>query len=42
MATPQHKNPCPGSHEIYIFGRPFFGHDIYTLSLYRPYPGVVF
>ena len=39
MATPQHKNPCPGSHEIYKFGRPFFGHDCYTLSLYGPRTG---
>ena len=22
MATPLHKNPCPGGHEIYKFGRP--------------------
>ena len=26
MATPLHKNPCPGGHEIYNFGRPFLGH----------------
>ena len=25
MATPQHKNPCPGGHEMYNSGRPFFG-----------------
>ena len=23
---PQHKNPCPGCHEIYNFGRSFLGH----------------
>ena len=33
MATPLHKNPCPGGHEIYNFGRPFRGHHYYTLSL---------
>ena len=26
MATLQHKNPCPGGHEIYNLGRPFLGH----------------
>ena len=30
---PQHKNPCPGSHEIYNFSRSFLGHYYYTLSL---------
>ena len=40
MATPLHKNPCTGGHNIYNFGRPFFGHHFYTLSLYRPYPKV--
>ena len=34
MATPQHKNPCPGGHEIYNFGRPFLGHHYYSLGLY--------
>ena len=34
MATPQHKNPCSGGHEIYKFGRPFLGHHYYTLSLF--------
>ena len=29
----QHKNPCPGGHDIYNFGRPFFCHHYYTLSL---------
>ena len=33
MATPQHKNPCPGGHEIYNFGGPFRGHHYYILSL---------
>ena len=33
MAAPQHKNPCPGIHEIYNFGRPFLGHHYYILSL---------
>ena len=33
MATPQHKNPCPGGHEIYNFGRPFLGHHYYVRSL---------
>ena len=39
MATPKHKNPCPGSHEIYKFGRPFLGQHYYTLSLYGPRTG---
>ena len=33
IAMPQHKNPCPGGHEIYNFGRIFLGHHYYTLSL---------
>ena len=33
MATPWHKNTCPGGHEIYNFGRPFLGHYTYMLSL---------
>ena len=33
MATPQHKNPCPGGHEIYNFGRPFLGYHYYILGL---------
>ena len=33
MATPKHKNPCPGGHEIYNFGRPFLGHHYYILGL---------
>ena len=40
MATPLHKNPCPGGHEIYNFGRPFLGHHYYTLSLYGLCPRV--
>ena len=30
MATPLHKNPSPGGHEIYNFGRPFLVHNYYT------------
>ena len=30
---PQHRNPCPGGHEIYNFGRPFLGHHNYIHSL---------
>ena len=26
MATPQHKNPCTGGHDIKKFGRPFLSH----------------
>ena len=33
MATPQHKNPCSGGHEIYKFGRPFLRHTNYLLIL---------
>ena len=33
MAMPWHKNPCPGGHEIYNFGRPFLGLHYYILSL---------
>ena len=33
MATPQHKNTCPGGHEIYNFGRHFLGHHNYKLTL---------
>ena len=33
MATPLQKNPCPGGHEIYNFGRPFLGHHYYLLGL---------
>ena len=31
-----HKNPCPGDHEIYNFGRTSLGHLYYTRSLYEP------
>ena len=34
LATPQHKNPCPGGHEIYKFGRPFLGHYNCIFSLF--------
>ena len=34
------KSPAPGDHEIYNYGRPFLGHNYYTLSLYGPCPGV--
>ena len=33
MATPYHKNPSPGGHEIYNFGTPFLGHHYYILNL---------
>ena len=33
MATPQHKNRCPGGHEIYNFIRPFLGHFYFIVSL---------
>ena len=33
MATPSHKNPCPGGHESYNFGIPFLDHHDYTLHL---------
>ena len=36
MASPKHKNSCPGGHEgheIYNFGRPHLGHYYYILSL---------
>ena len=28
------KNPCPGGHEIYNFGRPFLGHHMYNVYTY--------
>ena len=40
MAKPQKKNPCPGGHEIYTFGRLFLGHHYYKLSLFEPCPRV--
>ena len=36
MASPKHKNSCPGGHEgheIHNFGRPHLGHYYYILSL---------
>ena len=33
-----HKNPWPGGHEIYNFGRPFLGHYNYIISLSKPCP----
>ena len=32
-ATPQHKNPCPGCHEVYNFGRPFLAPHYHILGL---------
>ena len=32
-ATPQHKNLCPGGHEICNIGRPFLGHHYFILIL---------
>ena len=32
LATPLHKNPCPGGYIIYNFGGPFLGHHYYNLS----------
>ena len=44
MASPQHKNPCPKGHEIYIIGAAFPGHhnymSIYLYSLSALCPGV--
>ena len=40
IATPERKNPCPGGHESYNFGRPFLGHHYYILSLSDLYLGV--
>ena len=40
MATPSHKNPCPGGHEIYNFGRPSLAHHYYILDLSDLCPGV--
>ena len=33
MTTSQHKNPCPGGHDIYNYGRPFLAYRYYNLSL---------
>ena len=40
MATPEHKNPCPGGHYIKNFGRPFLGYQYYILELSDPCPSV--
>ena len=29
-----YKNPCPGGHDIYNFGRSFLGYHNYALGLY--------
>ena len=33
MDTPQHKNPCPGGHEICNFGIPFLDNYYFLFSL---------
>ena len=33
MATPKHKNPCPGGHESHNFGRSFLVYHYHILSL---------
>ena len=33
MAMPERKNPCPGGHESYNFGRLFLGHHYFILSV---------
>ena len=33
MGMSQHKKPCPWGHEIYNFGKPFFGHHNCILNL---------
>ena len=42
MATPQHKNPCRGGHEIYNLGKSTLPWSLllFTLSLYEPCHGV--
>ena len=40
MSMSRHKNPCPGVHLIYNFGRLFLGHHYYILNLSDPYPSV--
>ena len=40
MATPLHKNPCPGGHEIYNLVTSFVGHYYLILSLHGPCTGV--
>ena len=36
VTMPYHKNPCPGGHEIYNFGRPFLGHYHFLFRLSDP------
>ena len=33
MTTSYFKNPCPGGHQIYNFGRLFLGHHYYISSI---------
>ena len=33
MATPQHKKPCIGDHELYNCGRGFLGHHFHKARL---------
>ena len=40
MATPLHKNSCPGGHEIYSFGKHFLVHYYYILRFFHLYAGV--
>lgn len=40
MVTPQHKNHCPGCHEIDIFGSPVLDIITIYLILSEPYPRV--
>ena len=40
MTMPLHKNPCSWGHKIYNFGRPFFGHHYYALTLSESCPRV--
>ena len=37
MTMPQHRNPCPWSHEINKFGRGFHSHHIFTFNLSETY-----
>ena len=37
MAIPQHKNPCPGGHEINIIGAALPGHYNYIYLVYLLY-----
>ena len=40
MATPYHRNPYPGGHEIYNFGRAFHANHFYIFSLSARCTGV--